>query len=307
MLAPILTSPRLSERPAIPMSEIPQNRSLSAFILSDRLAVVANTLFVVYLISVLAFSMPPRLLDPLWQLTTIKLLIEAAPIPLIGLALLHLAAYLSPQDGKLQSRRDGLARLAVLSCLGFLLVVPLQGFTVWRSFRLSNAIADQQQASATQRAETVRQAIQQAGSAEDLRKRLLALQRPDLQIRLNADQFPSLPLPELKQRLLSQLDQAEGQFKARYSRLDPGTNERLVRESLRVMVSSIALAIAFAALAQRKNSPVPFLVELPSLLARPTRGSQSSAAMPFRNSTAKREEEFFASLAAEEEDPRPGP
>ncbi|MCP9933785.1 HpsJ family protein [Cyanobium sp. Candia 9D4] len=289
------------------MSEIPQNRSLSSFILSDRLAVVAYTLFVVYLISVLAFSVPPRLLDPLWQLTTIKLLIEAAPIPLLGLALLHLAAYLSPQDDKLQRRRDGLARLAVLACLGFLLIVPLQGFTVWRSFRLSNAIADQQQASATQRAETVRQAIQQAGSAEDLQKRLLALQRPDLQIRLNADQFPSLPLPELKQRLLFQLDQAEGQFKARFSRLDPATNDRLLRESLRVMVSSIALAIAFAALAQRRNSAVPFLVELPSLLARTTRGGQSSAAMPFRNSAAKREEEFFASLAPEEEDPRPGP
>jgi hypothetical protein len=289
------------------MSENPQNRSLKTFILADRLAVVAYSLFVVYLVSVLAFSVPPRLLDPLWQLSTIKLVIEAAPIPLLGLALLHLAAYLSPQDGKLQNRRDGLAQLAVLACLGFLLIVPLQGFTVWRSFRLSNAIADQQQASATQRAETVRQAIQQASSADDLQKRLLALQRPDLQIRLNTDQFPSLTLPELKQRLLSQLDQAEGQFKQRFSRLDPGTNERLLRESLRVMVSSIALAIAFAALAQRRNSPMPFLVEWPGLLGRLSRGGQGSADMPFRKSAAKREEEFLASLAPPEEDPRPGP
>lgn len=307
MLVPILISPRPSESPAIPMPETPQNRRLETFVLADRLAVVAFTLFVVYLISVLAFSLPPRLLDPLWQLSTIKLLIEAAPIPLLGLALLHLASYLNPQDDRLQKRRDGLSRLAILACLGFVLIVPLQGFTVWRSSRLSNAIADEQQASATQRAETVRQAIQQASSADDLQKRLLALQRPDLQIRLNTEQFPSLPLPELKRRLLSQLDQAEGQFKARFSRLDPGTNERLLRESLRVMISSIALAIAFAALAQRENSPVPFLVELPSLLARPRWPGGSSAALPYRNSSAKREEEFFASLAAEEEDPHPRP
>jgi hypothetical protein len=145
---------------------------------------------------------------------------------------------------------------------------PLQGFTVWRFCRLSNAVSYQQQARATQRAETVRQAIQQATSADDLQKRLLALQRPDLQIRLNTDQFPFMPLPELKQRLLSQPDQAEGQVKEKFSRLDPGSNDRWLRESLSVMVSSIALAITIAALGQRRNSPVPFLIERQGLLGR---------------------------------------
>jgi hypothetical protein len=73
------------------------------------------------------------------------------------------------------------------------------------------------------------------------------------------------------------------------------------------MVSSVALAIAFAALAQRRNSPVPFLVEWPALLGRLSGRGQSGAAMPFRNSSARREEEFLASLAPPEEEGRPGP
>ncbi len=68
------------------------------------------------------------------------------------------------------------------------------------------------------------------------------------------------------------------------------------------MVSSIALTIALAALAQRRNSPVPFLVEQPTLLGRLSGRGQSSAAMPIRNAAAKREEEFFASLAPPEEE-----
>ena len=81
-----------------PMSQTPESRDLDAAIFADRLGVVSMALFAVYLVSVLAFILPPRLLDPLWQLSSIKVAVEAAPIPLIGLALLHLGAYLCPAD-----------------------------------------------------------------------------------------------------------------------------------------------------------------------------------------------------------------
>jgi len=267
----------------------------------------------VYLISVLAFILPPRLLDPLWQLSSIKIAVEAAPLPLLGLALLHLAAYLSPANLGLQRRRGALARLAILASLGFLLIVPLQGHAVWTAYRRSNSVANQQQASATERAGAVRQAIEQATSVEDLQKRLQALQRPDLRITLDPSRFPSIPLPQLKRQLLSRLDQAEGQFKASVAPIDPATSERITRETLRVMVSSIAFAIAFAALAQRKNSPVPFLVEVPDLprrllfwlLRRQAQPSQE-AGFPFLKSAAKREEDYFEALAhPDDEGPLP--
>ncbi len=291
------------------MGNFPHDRHFSADIIPNRLALVAQALFVVYLISVLAVALPPRLLDPLWQLNTIRVIIEAAPIPLLGLALLELAAHLCPQDLGLQRLNSRMSRIAILACLGFLLIVPLQAYAVWKSYRLSNSVADQQQAIASQRAETVRQAIQQASSATDLQRRLLALQRPDLRIQLNSDQFPTIPLPKLKAELLAQLDQAEGQFKLRFARIDPASTERLTRESLRFMVSSAAFAFAFAALAQRKNSTLSFLVEGPSLPGRwlasiRSRGggsNHSTAGMSHFDAAARREAEYFASLAPPEE------
>lgn len=294
------------------MSETPEIRGLETAIVADRLALVALTLFAVYGAAVLAAILPPRLLDPLWQLSSTRITVEAAPIPLLGLALLHLAAYLSPANLPLQRRRQALARLAVPVSLAFLLIIPLQGQAVWRSYRLANAVADQQQASTSERAERVRLAIEQATSPQDLQRRLLALQRPDLRIQLDPSRFPAIPLPALKRQLLSQLDQAEGQVKARFSPIDPATADRITRESLRVMVSSIAFAVGFAACAQRKGQLVPFLVEWPFLLAqlnplelwrrRRNLGEPGGIAV-FPPSAARREAEFFESLAPREEPP----
>lgn len=293
------------------MSESQKIESLEAAIFADRLGVVALALFAVYLVSVLAFILPPRLLDPLWQLSSIKIAVESAPIPLLGLALLHLAAYIFPADIRLQRRRNALARLAILASMGFLLIIPLQGHAVWTSYHQSTTVAGQRQTNATKLAGNIRLAIEQATSAEDLQKRLVALLRSDLRITLDARKFSSIPLPQLKQQLLGQLDKAEGQFKAKFAPLDPAATERITRETLRMMVSSVAFAIAFAAFAQRKNSIVPFLVEVPSLpglligslLPGLARSDQGIVGMTFPKSASKREEDFFASLAPPDDEP----
>jgi hypothetical protein len=189
----------------------------------------------------------------------------------------------------------------------------LQSHAVWESYRRSNAVTVQQQATATQRADAVRPAIDLATNAEDLQKRLLALRQEDLRISLDPKRFKAaIPLPTLRRQLLAQLNQAEGQFKARFARPEPVVIERVVRESVRVMGSSLVFSIAFAALGQRRNSSVPFLLELPtlpgrllaSLRPRRARPAQGSAALSFLKSPSRREEEFFLSLAPEEEDPR---
>ncbi|KEF42554.1 MAG: hypothetical protein ER33_05765 [Cyanobium sp. CACIAM 14] len=270
-------------------------------------------LFAVYLVSVLTATLPFRLLDLLWQMKTIKVATEAASIPLLGLALLHLTAYLCPDNIPILKRRNAFARLAILASLGFLLFVPLQGYSVVKSYRIANEVSNLQQGSATQQADTVRKAIEQASSTEDLKQRLLDLKRRNVLRTLDIERFPAIPLPALKQQLLAQLNQAEGQFKATVASIDPATTDRVTRESLSLMLSSLAFAIAFASLAQRRNSSVPFLVELPSLPGRlidslrprRSRTGQASTGLGFLKSASKREEEFFESLAPPEDEPPP--
>ena len=57
---------------------------------------IATTLFVTFVVSVVAGALPPQLLDPLWQLRLASSLIDNAPVALLGLGLVHLQAYLSP-------------------------------------------------------------------------------------------------------------------------------------------------------------------------------------------------------------------
>jgi hypothetical protein len=301
------------------MTPTPPSRRLDAAIFADRLAVVSMALFVVYLVSVLAVILPFRLLDLLWQMRTIKAASEAASIPLLGLVLLHLAAYLSPDHIPIQKRRAALARLAILASLGFLLFVPLQGHAVWKSYRIANAVSDQQQASASQQANTVRQAIEQATSSEDLKQRLLDLQRRKVLLTLDIERLPAIPLPSLKQQLIAQVNQAQGQYNIRFARLDPVAVEQLIKENARIIASSLAFSIAFAACAQRKNSEFPFLVELPflikrmfqrlftSLLPRPKRAKAGKTGMLHPRSAIRSEEEYFKSLADPQDNERPAP
>jgi len=297
------------------MTPTQPSRRLDAVIFADRLAVVAKALFAVYLVSVLAAILPFRLLDLFWQLRSIKIITEAAPIPLLGLALLHLATYLCPDHIPIQKTRAAFARLAILASLGFLLLVPLQGHAVWKSYRTSNALSDQQLASATKGTDAVRQAIEQATSSEDLQQRLTALQRSDLGIRLDLQKFPAIPLPRLKQQLLTQLNQAQGQLNQRFRRIEPDEAEKLIKESVRVIVSAMAFSIAFAACAQRKNSELPFLAELPflfnrlftSFLPRPKRAKAGKTGMLHPRSAIRSEEEYFKSLADPQDNERPAP
>jgi hypothetical protein len=109
-------------------------------------------------ITILAGSFfPIQLLNPAWQLKIGSALINASPFPLVGLALLHLAHIVDPDDPLLAARQRLGARLAVAVSLGFLLLVPLLSLAT---------VADQQQrqdaqAAVIRRADSNLQALRQ--------------------------------------------------------------------------------------------------------------------------------------------------
>ncbi|MCP9860913.1 MULTISPECIES: hypothetical protein [unclassified Cyanobium] len=200
---------------------------------------------------------PIQLLASAWQLKLGSALINAAPFPLIGLGLLHLAAELDPQDSLLIQRRRICAQLAVAAALGFLLLVPLLSLA---------AVAQQQQRSADQqslirRADTnlqaLRQVVSSANSRRELRDRLLALNGPVLN---EADQ--ALPLSTIKTQVSGVLDQAAAQVSRQSQQLPPASPLQLLPELLRNAFASLALAIGFAGLARSGPSGLSLLAEL---------------------------------------------
>ncbi len=270
-----------------------------AAVLAHRFSVFARVLFVIYGVRVVATAIPLQPLDTLWQLSVSSALISAAAIPLLGLALLHLAAYLDPANAALEKRRNALARWAILAVLGFLLLIPVQAYASWSTVATARARLTSQLTIANRNFALVRAAINAATSLEDLQARLKSLESPELGIRF---ENLGLPLPETQRQMLIRLNEIEEQVKARIKAPPPEAIENVATNALRVSATSVVYALAFAIAAQRRGREVPLLVEVLTIWSLRRQGRQ-----PRRGSPGAIEEDYFAQLAPPEDDPPASP
>jgi hypothetical protein len=214
--------------------------------LGRRLGVFAITLFVAYAAAVLAVLLPPRILDPQWQLRFGSALTDNAALALVGLALLFVAAWLDPDDRRLTARRRAVSQWAVAAALGFLLLVPLQGVAAWNSFHTAALGRDRLIGEATERLSAFRRAIGAATTTADLQARIGALRGPSL-----TPAQLALPLPELRRQLLEGLERMQARLPAQGDGAAPDKVWSYVQRNLQVMVSALAYALSFAAAGQR--------------------------------------------------------
>ena len=228
-----------------------------------RLGWVALVLFVLYLTVVLGSAFPFRLLNPTWQLTMLANLVNTSGFPLVGLGVLHLASELSPDDGNLARQRRVCAQLAVPVAVGFLLLIPLQSMALWQQSSTFNNSRLAQVGRAERSLSELRQAVGAASSSADLQQRLQALKGPTLG---PAEQ--ALPLPVLKAQVRAELQRFERQLGRQQQPPQSNRTWNLIVDTLRNGVPCLALACGFAALGQRRHSPVPFLEDCLDTLAR---------------------------------------
>jgi|GEM_PF-643229 len=212
----------------------------------------------VFVISVIATLFPPRLLDPLWLTSVILAVLANAGFALTGFVLIHLATAFAPDRIDLQMRRDWASRLAVLVALGFLLLIPLQGYAIWRGLGLNSMAQGRQLEAAQGRIQALRRVIHSSPSLDALQDGLVQIKGPDL---LPADQ--RLPLPQLKSKLLADLATAEAGMHQKFPGvvLTPGRLLSILLINLRVVLLALIFAFAFAAGARRRGRGLPILEE----------------------------------------------
>lgn len=234
-------------------------------VFARRLGAIAMALFILYIANVLARILPLRVLLASWQLEFSASLIDAAPIALLGLILVHLSAHLAPGSPILRQRKQTVARSASAAVLGFLLLIPLNVYAVWSGLSNLEATRTNVEAEAGRRIDQFRQIVSSARNSDDLQQRLESIGVPGLK--------PSelrLPLPRLKQLLLANLDRAQGNLEARKDRGDSLLRQglwSLIQSVLKLIIGSLALAVAFAAGAQGHNNNTSLLESWQSSLA----------------------------------------
>jgi hypothetical protein len=215
-------------------------------ILAKNLYSVGLAFLVFYLAAVILVLLPPQLFSPAWQLQAVKAVLTNAVVGLLGLAMVQLAAALSPASRWLLTRRDRLASLARLAVLGFLLVIPLQISAMSSLHSQLKSEQGRQERQREQGLSAYQRAITGATNVEDLQRRLQGVQGPTL---TPADR--RLPLPELKQVLLRGVEMVRRQSRAQRQAITPPSRNAMIREGAWVTISSLAMAAGFASLTSR--------------------------------------------------------
>lgn len=238
------------------MSSTPSTPTLD----SDRESVgrilsrIATALFVVFAAVAISSALPPRLLDSAWQLRVIGALVNNGTIAVLGVVLMWLAGVLHPGSGRLRARRDRISNLAALAALGYLLLIPLQTYAVWKGVNDAGLGQSRQLKTAIDRITVLRQAVRQAGSTAELQARLQALQGPALP---QAEAGKSIDA--IRPQILAGLETAENTVRQRLGGLPLDRLWQLIQESVRVVVSSVAYAAAFASAGYLPGKPLSLM------------------------------------------------
>ena len=208
------------------------------------LADAALALFAIYAVVVVFDNFPPRLADPLWLLSVSTALVNSVSIPLVGVVLLHVAASIAPQANWIQQRRQRFSRFARWAAFGFLLLLPLLGFATWRGITNVNTASQKQIAGLTRKANTLLAAINNASSPQQLQRRMVELQGPQLR---NEDL--AQPLPALKKAGTVVVKQALQASLEQLPKPDSNAFKPLYIQTLRTALLSLVSSLAFASLA----------------------------------------------------------
>lgn len=162
-------------------------------------------LFIIHLLPILVESKPTH---PDWQGQFVDTLDRQALLAFLGFVLLHLAVFLNPKKQALRMRLRRVRHLAVIACLGFLLLIPLQLANSLQSFRALQVTRDNNAAEVT-RLMQVRESIVRSKNSQDLDLRLQALTEPAL-----IPEQKRKALPDLQTDLLRANDVRQAQLTA---------------------------------------------------------------------------------------------
>jgi hypothetical protein len=217
-------------------------------------ATAAKALLFIYIISVVSQAFPLKLLEPAWQISMINVIVNNSILPLQGLVLAHLAAYLNPSEPRFEVFCKNLGRWALPATLGFLLIIPLQSYNFVKGVRTYRQNAVTFRRTVSQNFGNLRNAVNNASTVADLKKRLAELNGPAIS---EADSL--VPLSTLRPVYLAEIQKAEAKAIADTPELNPQQMWSFGTQILRSIFTSLALAFAFSAAAKRSAWPESLL------------------------------------------------
>ncbi|MEA5391103.1 hypothetical protein VB738_07485 [Cyanobium gracile UHCC 0139] len=140
------------------------------------------------------------------------------------------------------------------AAIGFLLLIPLQGFATWKAYTEAKTNQQSQIRQANRRVAPLKRVIESATSTADLQQKLSGLQGIRLQL---APEDLSRPLAEVQKSIIASLERSHNLYFDRISSTTAPTQIwAALQNTARTLVASIGFFIGFAAGAQVGPSPL---------------------------------------------------
>jgi len=215
-------------------------------------------LFLLFFCNGILPLLPPRPLDPLWQLHFTDTLASNGLFALMALVGLHMAAWFDPSDRPLQVRCRNFRGWAGYAAIGFLLLLPVQAYGALSAY--STGATKGQAETPVDRIKELRRAVESSGSLDDLQANLKALKAPALTEAAKAQPFAVLTLT-----LKDQLDQSEAIAQEHPSPILRDQAWQLFQSTLRICLLSVGFGTAFAAVSMGRSNRRSFRKNFRSL------------------------------------------
>ncbi len=206
------------------------------------LRTAALTLFGIFAVSVILRLLPPRLLDPLWQVSLTTALLDMGGYALLGVVVLTLAQLLAPQDEQLRRQLGRIQRGCGLAALGYLLLVPLLLSALLRDFQQVERLSARQQRDIGRQEVSLQKAIRAARNRDDL---LQAIQRVNAPA-LGGFLISEAPLESQRAQALELLRNTAATARRQAAALSPGTLQSVLLNNLRLLALALVFAFGFA-------------------------------------------------------------
>ena len=253
-----MESPEESLNPELEeQTPLQQELDLPSLQISRRLSLIGICLLLIYCVFVVRSALPLQILNIVWQIQLSTSLVEFAPIAVLGVIVICLAAYFDQGNEDLNSTQLLVAKLALIVSCGFFLLIPLRTYHIFAFQQTIGNVQNRQISQGLTRVKKIKEALNQASSREDLEARLKALSAPPLPQALR-----ERSLPQLKEGLMRSLNQVENQFQQRKPAASKEKDLSSYLSNGKMMISSLLYAAVFAAAGQRSNSDENFLDEI---------------------------------------------
>ncbi len=273
--------------------------------LGHSLALMGWGLVAVFVASLLPALLGASPLSPDGMLGLSQGLVDQGPLALLGLALIHLSAYLNPADRMVERRYRLAAQLALPAALGFLLLIPLRAVLLWPSIQGPASQASPDQRSSRELA-VIRTLVAQNIQTPERRRMLLdrvtgLRQSVGLPPAEAIEALIAEPSDAVRSSLNQQLEEIESRNNLNNERSTAAAAGRPSGLSaftalLRTLLTSLALAIGFLAGSRRRDEDLsPLLIW--QLNREMHHSNRSKAPRPGSRQAAK---QFISQLSEEE-------